>query len=136
MTPVFIFIVFIGIAIAVRLFAGSFDGDRVENYVRERGGRLLEKKWAPFGKGWFGEKDSRIYEISYVDRDGNTHRATCKTSLFSGVYFTEDMIVAYGARRESPGARGAADRIDPADDLAEENRRLRAEIERLRRGQG
>lgn len=123
-----IIILFIGVGLMIRLFAGSMDGDRVEVYVRERGGRLLEKNWAPFGKGWFGEKDSRIYEITYLDRDGNTHRATCKTSMFSGVYFTEDNIVAYAARPESPARSEAS-----AEDLAEENRRLRAELERIKR---
>lgn len=107
-----IFILFIGVGLMIRLFAGSMDGDRVEVYVRERGGRLLEKTWAPFGKGWFGEKDSRIYEITYLDRDGNTHRATCKTSMFSGVYFTEDNIVAYAARF---GESGAVGRINGRD---------------------
>lgn len=124
----FVIILVIGLALGFRLIAGSMDGDRVERYVRERGGRLLEKTWAPFGKGWFGEKDSRIYEVTYLDRDGNTHRATCKTSMFSGVYFTEDTIITYAARSEGAG------RPAVTEDLAEENRRLRAEIERLRRG--
>ncbi len=124
----FIIIVFIGVALGIRLLAGSMDGDRVGRHVRERGGRLLEKTWSPFGKGWFGEKDSRIYEVTYLDRDGNTHRATCKTSMLSGVYFTEDNIVAYAVRPEQ------SNRVERADDLAGENRRLRAEIERLRQG--
>lgn len=125
------FLLFIVLAVITRLIAGSMDGDRVERYVRERGGRLLTKEWAPFGRGWFGEKESRIYEITYLDRDGHTHRATCKTSLWSGVYFTEDSIIAH-AKRDEPVVRGI-----PAGstDLAEENRRLREEIERLRRGQ-
>lgn len=131
MQPAFLFIVVIGLALVFRLIAGSMDGDRVERYVRERGGRLLSKQWSPFGRGWFGEKDSRIYEITYLDRDGNTHRATCKTSLWSGVYFTEDAIIAYSRRESAPSQAR-----DSAVDLAEENRRLREEIERLRGGRG
>ena len=42
------------------------------------------------GRGWFGEKNDRIYEVVYYDSNGEQHLATCKTSLLSGVYWTED----------------------------------------------
>src|SRR5687767_12772414 len=82
------------------IVARAMDGDRVKEYVESRGGKLLEKNWAPFGKGWFGEKNDRIYEVRYVDKDGNEHRATCKTSLWSGVYWTEDRIVRYARKAD------------------------------------
>ncbi len=88
-----LFIGFILLAIVIRLMAGSFDGDRVEQYVRDRGGELLDKSWDPFGPGWFGEKNDRIYEIVYRDRAGMVHRAHVKTSMFSGVYLTRDRII-------------------------------------------
>ena len=93
MGVVLLIFLFIGLAIAIRLIAGSMDEDRVGDYVRSRGGRLLSKEWAPFGRGWVGEKDSRIYNVTYEDGEGAIHEATCKTSAFSGVYFTEDRIV-------------------------------------------
>ena len=95
MDPTFIIIVVgaIVVAIFVRLIAGSFDGDRVEQYIRGIGGELIDRSWDPFGPGWFGEKDSRIYEIVYRDRDGRTHRAHVKTSMMNGVYLTNDRIV-------------------------------------------
>ena len=101
------------------------DGERIERYVSEHGGRLLSREWTPFGPGWFGEKDSRLYAITFVDQAGNTHEATCKTSMLSGVYLTEDRIVG-----SAPGRAR-----DSSADLAEENRRLKAELERLRRGE-
>ena len=76
----FIVIAIIALAIIFRLVAGSFDGERVENYVRDMGCELIDKSWDPFGPGWFGEKDSRIYEIVYRDREGRVHRAHVKTS--------------------------------------------------------
>ena len=88
-----IFAVFIVIAIVIRLMAGGMDGDRVAEYIRSQGGEMIESHWSPFGRGWFGEKNDRIYEVRYRDRLGNIHEATVKTSMFSGVYFTEDKIV-------------------------------------------
>jgi hypothetical protein len=113
------------IAIVIRLAAGGLDHDRVRQYVESRGGRVIEANWSPFGPGWFGEKSDRIYAVRYLDRDGNEHQAYCKTSMWTGVYFTEDRIVTYADRPagEKPS-------------LEEENRRLREELDRMRRQQG
>jgi len=81
------------LAIVFRLLAGSMDHDRVDHYIQNLGGELLDKSWDPFGPGWFGEKDSRIYQIVYRDREGRVHQAHVKTSMLSGVYLTNDTIV-------------------------------------------
>jgi hypothetical protein len=114
-------IFFIGLVIFFRLVAGSFDADRVERYIKERGWKLLDRSWDPFGPGWFGEKDSRIYQIVYRDEFGNVHRAHVKTSMLSGVYLTNDSIVQVAEQHPQPEQR----------DMAEENRRLRARIREL-----
>lgn len=98
---IIIFIGFIALAIVARLIAGSFDASRVESYIRERGWKLIDRSWAPFGPGWFGEKNDRIYEIVYEDEDGNTHMAHVKTSLLSGVYLTNDRIVKESANKRA-----------------------------------
>jgi len=115
--------VIIILAIVIRLFAGGMDHDRVDQYISKRGGKVIEKSWNPFGKGWFGDKDNRIYQIKYEDADGKIHQATCKTSLLSGVYLTEDRIVGQSREHEH-------DSIN--NHLLEENRRLRQEIEALK----
>lgn len=103
-----------------RLIAGSLDGQRVKEYIGSQGGELLESKWSPFGRGWFGEKSDRIYEIRYRDRSGSLHEATVKTSMFSGVYLTEDRIVQVG------------NALQPTrQDLELENARLRQRIAEL-----
>jgi len=114
--------IFIGFGVVVIFFVALgrlMDDGRVRRHIEKEGGVLLEKRWNPFGKGWFGEQNARIYELRYRDRDGNTHKATCKTSALAGVYFTDDQIVgqAHSSR----------------DALLEENRRLRLEIERLKK---
>jgi len=115
-----IFLGFLVLAIVLRLLAGAFDGGRVEGYLEEKGCTLVEKHWSPFGPGWFGEKDSRIYRIVYRDPNGNLHEAYAKTSMLSGVYLTHDRII----RSASPEPRSL-------DDEKERLLRRLAEIERL-----
>src|SRR5216683_716114 len=85
-------VVFAVLGIGIWVASMSMDKDRITAYVRERGGRIVSINWAPFGTGWFGEKNQRIYEVVYYDRAGDQHWATCKTSLFAGVYWTDDRV--------------------------------------------
>ena len=78
------------LAIVIRVFAGSADHDRIRAEVEGRGGTVVSITWQPFGKGWYGEQNDRIYEVLYTDRVGRERRAWCKTSALSGVYFSED----------------------------------------------
>lgn len=117
--------VFIVIAIVVRLAAGGMDHDRVKQYVETRGGKVLNSKWSPFGPGWFGEKSDRLYNVRYLDKDGNEHEAHCKTSMWTGVYFTEDRIVNYAEQPAPPLPKSESA-------LEVENRQLREELERIR----
>ena len=112
------------LVLVVRLLAGSADGGRIEDYLRQRGCKLRQKQWTPFGRGWIGEKSDRIYLIEYDDPQGNRRRATVKTSMLSGVYLTDDHFV---------GPAGDELRARSAEDLRTENAALRAEVERLRR---
>ncbi|EDY19876.1 hypothetical protein CfE428DRAFT_2465 [Chthoniobacter flavus Ellin428] len=118
-------VIFAVVAMALRLLVDVMDEDRVRTYITERHGRLLSCDWTPFGKGWFGERNNRIYEVRYLDPEGNEHHAECKTSMFSGVYFTEDHIIRY-SRHRSPKPQ-VNSRVA---DLERENRRLREELKR------
>lgn len=141
--PVVFIVGIIAVAILFRVTAGGMDHQRVREYVEGRGGRLLDCHWAPFGTGWFGEKSDRIYEVRYRDRDGNLHQATCKTSMWTGVYWTEDRISQYAERQAAPAAAEEDQQyVASLEDenrrlmaLEEENRRLREEMERLKRRQ-
>jgi hypothetical protein len=149
MEPAFLLVVLVCvIGVGFRLFAGSMDRQRIEDYIRQRGGRMISINWAPFGKGWFGEQNARLYEVVYYDRDGNQHMATCKTRNLGGVYFTDDQIAharaRWADRVPEDAARGkpliysignAEAEQDETARLKEENSRLREELERLRRGE-
>jgi hypothetical protein len=117
-----IFAAVVVLSFVVRLFAGALDGDRVEAYIHDLGGELIDRSWDPLGPGWFGEKDSRIYEIVYRDRDGRTHRAHVKTSALSGVYLTNDRIIE-DAPVEDEKAR-LEKRLRELDALSDQQRRL------------
>lgn len=114
------------VAIGIRMFAGSLDHERIKDYIRENGGRVLEVGWEPFGPGWFGEKSDRIYSIRYLDREGNEHRAHGKTSLLTGVYLTNDQVVRSVQASQAPPDAAA---------LAAENQRLRQELARIKEQQ-
>lgn len=120
----FAIILFILLLPFIIMLSHTVDSRRIDSYIRSMGGTLLDKTWTPFGPGWFGEKDSRIYSIHYLDREGNTHEASCKTGWLSGVYLTEDSIIQHGEHIQEKKSREAQ--------LEEENRRLREELERLR----
>ena len=107
--------------VAIRLLADRADRARIHKDVEERGGSVIDITWKPFGRGWFGEKSDRVYFVEWLDAARHTHTSWCKTSAFSGVYWTEEGAPTGGPTRE-------------LDALREENRRLRAEVERLRRG--
>lgn len=79
--------------------AGSYfliqhlDRKRIHDHLHSRGDELLSLELDPFGPGWIGERDSQIYQVTYRDRNEKVHRAYVKTSILSGVYFTEDTVV-------------------------------------------
>jgi hypothetical protein len=128
------------LGIGVWVFCMSLDKNRITEYIQQRGGRIVSISWAPFGKGWFGEKEERIYEVVYYDTTGNQHFATCKTSMWTGVFWTEDRVTHpkskwYDSLSPTNEPRkpliGQIPR-EAGEDEADELRRLREENARLR----
>jgi len=65
---------------------------RVREKLIEDGFKVISIRWAPFGYGWFGEKDSFIFKVRYEDLEGKIHKAYYKSGIFSGVYSAKDEI--------------------------------------------
>lgn len=80
----------LALVIGCRVAADWLDRNRIREHIEQSGGRVVNITWNPFGKGWFGSNTERLYEVTYRTRRGRTITATCKTSLWSGVYWTSD----------------------------------------------
>ncbi len=76
------------LAVFLRCIADRMDRSRIHDVLRAAGCVVLDITWTPFGRGWFGEEDSRIYEVRYRTSDGREVIANCKTSMTSGVYWS------------------------------------------------
>lgn len=79
----------VGAAVAIRIAMHFVDTKRIREDIEGKGGRIVSIKWNPFGRGWFFEKNERHYAVTFVDRSGASRSVDCKTSLFTGVYWTE-----------------------------------------------
>lgn len=84
------------VALVGRLIAGAMDKRRFQKYAAIRGWKMLHLAWEPFGRGWFGEKSDRIYEVTYQAPDGAVYIAWMKTSLFSGIYVSDTALLDPG----------------------------------------
>jgi hypothetical protein len=120
-TEVLIIAGVVALLFVIRLMHGQRDRERINIHLESRGCTLIDARWRPFGPGWAGGRWDRIYEVHYEDESGNGHHAFCRTSGWSGVWFTEDQV--------TEPAVPASDEIS----LEEENRRLRDEVEQLKR---
>lgn len=130
MLPLFLGLV--GLMLFIRLVAGAWDHRRIRDDVAGRGGAVREIVWSPMGPGWFGDKSSRIYRVTYVDREGQVRSAFCKTNAMGGVYFTEEDATSQGRADPAPGDAEFPWR-EPDESLREEVERLRAENDALKR---
>lgn len=122
----------IALAVAARVFAGILDVWRIQNYISSAGGQVIRCRWWPFGPGWLGEKRDRIYHVAFTDHEGAEHRAYCKTSLLTGVYFTQDRV-------RYPGKTSLTDFTQQAlkselELLRQENQQLRQQLARKESG--
>jgi hypothetical protein len=119
------FIFLIVFVIVIYGLASDFDEKRIDNEIASKGGTVISKTWQPFGKGWFGEENDRIYEVRYLDKEGNEHKTLVKTSSFSGVYFSDDVIIRYANNKPLVSDEAKLN-------LIAENERLKKEIEILK----
>jgi len=100
-----IFLLALGAGIAIRLVLHFVDKGRIKDEIESKGGRVISIRWHPFGRGWFFEKNERHYAVTYTDRSGAVVSTSCKTSLFTGVYWADGPKLAEPKPRILPRHR-------------------------------
>ena len=128
-------ILLIPLNILFSLFCGSMDDKRIRTYIKSQDGEVISISRARFGKGWFGEHNNRIYKIDYKDCQTNIRNAFVKTSMFSGVYLSEDKITHLAnTRSEANPALYAniGERTTSVELLIWENELMKQQIKKLK----
>lgn len=77
------------LALTAIIFRWEFKKSQIARSIAAKGGRVSSIRWAPFGAGWFGEKNDTIFDVVYRDAEGTEHKATCKVSTFGAVYWLD-----------------------------------------------
>lgn len=94
MLSIVIFIVF------AHFFIWALDRSRIKKYFSRRGEAVQSITWRIFGRGWLSESGkegggNRIYEVEYLDVYGNLKHVWCKTAMLSGVFLSDEKIIAH-----------------------------------------
>lgn len=72
----------------------GIDRRRIRSFVENKGGRICEITWSPFGPGWTkGRYRTRGYRVYYFDSTGREHKAYCYTDVFYHMSFQHDEAV-------------------------------------------
>ena len=71
----------------VRILCDRADRRRIRAEAAKLRREVLDISWQMFGRGWFGEKNDRIYQVTVKGSRGRVKIYSCKTSMFSGVYW-------------------------------------------------
>ncbi len=85
----------IPVAVIAWWIAKQMDVARITHYGKERGWQFLEISYESRAE------EERRYSVRYLDEEGNIHTAICKTSLGTGVFFTDDQKI----RKPAEGTR-------------------------------
>ena len=110
------------------------DRDTIAAFVKERQGRLIDAKRLMFGVSLRAEEPARTYDVLFVDANGVRLQTYCTVFMSGKAAFSEVRVL--GAARTSPSvptAPSSPAEHDSVHDLAAENRRLKEELEQLRR---
>jgi hypothetical protein len=84
------FVLYVGFLALVIIFAfvltPKFDRDRIRENIEGHGGKVIEilKIWQ------WGNRYDRAYDVSYTTARGKHINATCRTSMWRGVYWVND----------------------------------------------
>ena len=85
----------LGLGTALRVAAHFLDKDRIAHAAALKGWSRVSVHWEPFARGAIFETKERFYSVAFVDRDGVSRRAQCKTSMFMGISWIDPHFPGY-----------------------------------------
>jgi len=97
---VVLMVVLIGVAIIVSKYIDRIDHQRIREHVEHSGGKVLKITTQYLG-GWRASRD-RAYLVTYRTQHGKTITASCRTSMFRGVYWITDRPPGFNLRESQP----------------------------------
>lgn len=146
-----ILVLVVAVCVLLALHIDRLNRKRIREQVAAKGGKVFETRLSLFPENRQGKRDFALYRVRYRDRDGNEHRATCKSGERAKVEFLRDTIVrsipaaqrrgsSPTAARKNPEESRPAPAAQPRDSnrdegehaSVEKNRILREEIRELR----
>jgi hypothetical protein len=77
------------VGVGARLVADRWDRERIRDYFLRQGQTTGAITWEPFARWWTRDID-RTYTVTVLSPDGATRVVSCRTSLFGGVYVSEE----------------------------------------------
>ncbi len=117
----------IGLAVFY-LFRGGMDEAWIKDFLAEKGYGLLSKTLDLYQSSSPWERNDRIYAIRYEDSSANVHKAHVHVSFLGKVYWTGG-----GDVRSEPETASVSHADAEVSKLLNENRELKAELDRLQR---
>ncbi len=85
--PVVLALVVIGII--MRVVADGWDRERITEYMLSHHGTVEDITWQPLAF-WWQKNSDRAYLVTYRSAEGLAKQVHCRTSLFGGVYLSEE----------------------------------------------
>lgn len=94
-----------------------FDRERIRKNIEAHDGKMIEVL-----RAWdFSGRNDRTYEVSYMTAQGQRVKATCKTSMWNGVYWISDRppgIASDDSRTDGPSmSYSAKEQSGPAEPI-------------------
>jgi hypothetical protein len=80
-----LFVVCGSVVIGSWVLMPKYDHERIRENVEAHGGRVIE-----ILRVWSISSRDRAYEVSYMTAQGERIKATCRTSMWNGVYWIND----------------------------------------------
>ena len=77
----------------ILLIINSLVSYLAKRFVTEKGGKILECRFAEIRSGNHPSKGDFIYKVRFLDKSDNEHKSYIRVSFITGVSIEEDQII-------------------------------------------